>query len=211
MVKLYSQALSAVALWAACVHGKKLYLDFEDLPASNAQGCGANSVSVNAAYHDLAISNNFGDLPVRVLNTTKTAKCSTSSIGLFDQKRATSGPNVLVGNSGELDFQIFSDNDMLINDASFDISFQFTAAERANKDNIVTVNTLQADFAVFSVEKQFTFHTAKDGFGPYHIVAPNTGKYVFLTVEGSVGVPGTASFRKPTVFMDSVSLETTAK
>lgn len=165
---------------------------------------------------------------MRVLNTTKTAKCSTSNIGLFDQKRATSGPNVLVGNSGELDFQIFSDNDMLINDASFDISLQFTAAEvsaiensiprmaltfsqRANKDNIVTVNTLQADFAVFSVEKQFTFHTAKDGFGPYHIVAPNTGKYIFLTVEASVGVPSTASFRKPAVFVDGVNLETTAK
>lgn len=78
----------------------------------------------------------------------------------------------------------------------------------ANKDNIITFDTLISDFNALDVEKRFTFHTVTDGFGPYHIVAPNTANYIFFQVEAGVGVPG-KSFRHPAVFVDNVSLETT--
>lgn len=78
----------------------------------------------------------------------------------------------------------------------------------ANKDNIITFDTLISDFANVSVEKQFTFHTATDGFGPYHIVAPNTANYIFFEIDAGVGIPG-ESFRHPAVFVDNVRLETT--
>lgn len=77
----------------------------------------------------------------------------------------------------------------------------------AKKDDIITFDTLISDFGSLDVRKTFNFHTATDGFGPYHIHAPNTERYFFFEVEAGVGIPGESSFRHPTVFVDNVELE----
>lgn len=72
---------------------------------------------------------------------------------------------------------------------------------------MVNIDAQIADFAILDNTTRFTFHTAKDGYGPYHIHVPNTADYVFFEADVSIGVIGKPSFRFPTAFMDSLQLE----
>ncbi|CEJ87232.1 hypothetical protein VHEMI04346 [[Torrubiella] hemipterigena] len=212
MVGISRTVAAATTLLAGAVSAKSISLTFDELNISNEQSCGKVELSNTVGYHGVFPSSAFF-ANVEVYNTTATPACHRNAhdeVGVFDQKRATSGSNVAYGRIGSVDFQVSDANAFLTGDASLDVSVVFTKAELANKDNLVTFDTLISDFGALDVRKTFSFHTAKDGFGPYHIHAPNTAKYEFFEVEAGVGVAGESSFRHPTIFVDNVQLETVA-
>lgn len=77
--------------------------------------------------------------------------------------------------------------------------------------------TLEVDtyFSTFVKEVSRTkavFHPATDGFGPYHVVAPNSGgNYTYLYVQLSVSETKDSAKRTPDLYFDNVVLQTFEK
>ncbi|KAL6816311.1 hypothetical protein V8C40DRAFT_269676 [Trichoderma camerunense] len=199
-----------MAVAASC---KQLILNFDDLAISNDNGCGNFTFGEFLVYHDIAVSDAFGTS--RVFNATKTPSCNSIedediSLALFG--RAPSPPNALLI-SATLDAQIVAGavNITLINEASFDILPVFSAAERNSSNVTVEVFTLFSDFAGVEIRHGFEFHTATDGWGPYHVsVSSNGVEYRFLEVD--VVLPDEDSQRgglSPAFFVDNLILEST--
>ncbi|KAJ2983705.1 hypothetical protein NQ176_g504 [Zarea fungicola] len=216
MIGIKGHALASVTLLAAIASAKSISLNFDDIQISNTKSCGKAELGpFLPAYHGTLPADNISGNLV-LYNTTATAACNAKkndAVHLFDQKRATSGSNVAFAESGAFYFQIADESEKFVNDVYFDISVVFTKEEaswKAKADNVINIEAEIADFSSLDNKKTFTFHTAKDGFGPYHVHVPNTEKYIFLHVDTSIGVSGTSSQRHPTAFIDSVRLESVA-
>lgn len=83
---------------------------------------------------------------------------------------------------------------------------------KRNSGNVtVRVSTLFSDFAAVDISHAFDFHTATDGWGPYHVSTTSNGvEYQFLEVDVVLPDEGTqAGGRLPAFFVDSLVLEST--
>ncbi|KAK4085088.1 uncharacterized protein Triagg1_78 [Trichoderma aggressivum f. europaeum] len=204
--------LSSAALMAVAAYCKQLILNFDDIAISNDNGCANSTLDAFTTYHDILVSDAFGT--ARVLNATKTPACNSfidekTSLALFG--RASSPSNVLFI-SAMLDAQIFAGIGVsLINEASFDIWPVFTDAERNSSNVTVRVSTLFSDFGNVDISHAFDFHTATDGWGPYHVSATSNGvEYQFLEVDVVLPDEDTQQGGKlPAFFVDSLVLEST--
>ncbi|KAL6818343.1 hypothetical protein GGI42DRAFT_309820 [Trichoderma sp. SZMC 28013] len=204
--------LSSAVLMAVAASCKQLILNFDDIAISNDQGCANSTLDAFTTYHETLVSDAFGT--ARVFNATKTPACSSiidekTSLALFD--RASSPSNVLFL-SAMLDAQIFAGIGVsLVNEASFDIWPVFTDDERNSGNVTVRVSTLFSDFAAVDISHAFDFHTATDGWGPYHVSTTSNGvEYQFLEVDVVLPDEGTqAGGRLPAFFVDSLVLEST--
>ncbi|KAJ4854921.1 uncharacterized protein T069G_10479 [Trichoderma breve] len=205
--------LGSAALMAVTASCKQLILNFDDIAISNDNGCGNFTFGEFSVYHDIAVSDAFGTS--RVFNATKTPSCNSVldediSLALFG--RAPSPSNALFI-SALLDAQIVAANvnTTLVNEASFDILPVFSAAERNSSDVTVRIFTLFSDFGSVDIRNTFEFHTATDGWGPYHVnVSSNGVEYRFLEVD--VVLPDEDSQRgglSPAFFVDNLVLEST--
>ncbi|QYT02144.1 hypothetical protein H0G86_009151 [Trichoderma simmonsii] len=205
--------LGSAALMAVAASCKQLILNFDDLAISNDNGCGNFTFGEFSVYHDIAVSDAFGTS--RVFNATKTPSCNSVldediSLALFG--RAPSPSNALFI-SALLDAQIVTanPNTTLVNEASFDILPVFSEAERNSSNVTVEVFTLFSDFADVEIRHGFTFHTATDGWGPYHVsVSSNGVEYRFLEVD--VVLPDEDPQQgglSPAFFVDNLVLEST--
>ncbi|KAL6694011.1 hypothetical protein J3F84DRAFT_395751 [Trichoderma pleuroticola] len=147
----------------------------------------------------VAVSDTFS--AVSVFNATKTPACNSlidenTSLAFFG--RATSPSNVVLV-KGVFDVQYNGGNITFINEASFDVWPVFTDAERQSSNQTVRITTLQTDFAAVDINNTFDFHTATDGWGPYHVSATSNGvNYLHQPVRFF-----------PTFFVDSLVMEST--
>ncbi|KAF3076719.1 hypothetical protein CFAM422_001560 [Trichoderma lentiforme] len=208
--------LGSAALMAVAASCKQLILNFDDLAISNDNGCGNFTFGEFSVYHDIAVSDAFGTSTV--FNATKTPSCNSVldediSLALFG--RAPSPSNALFI-SALLDAQIVASavgsvDITLVNEASFDILPVFSQAERNSSNVTVEVFTLFSNFADVEIRHGFTFHTATDGWGPYHVsVSSNGVEYRFLEVD--VVLPDEDSQQgglSPAFFLDNLVLEST--
>lgn len=71
------------------------------------------------------------------------------------------------------------------------------------------IGTTTTDFVDIET-KEFHFHTASDGFGPYHVIVPTSKHYLQLEVSSEI-LPADKHVapRFPSFFIDTVAVETT--
>jgi uncharacterized metal-binding protein len=123
---------------------------------------------------------------------------------------ATSGTNVAFSGTYMVIALHNAATERLVNNASFDVGPLWRTTQdvrgrsilhvvsttgsncvsqmMAQRNVTIQIQTVMGDFGLVELDHRntFTFHTADDGLGPYHIVVPNSDPYIYLQIDWRV-------------------------
>ncbi|KAH8893956.1 hypothetical protein GQ53DRAFT_805367 [Thozetella sp. PMI_491] len=214
MVSAFSIRLVVVLVGLANLAlGDTLVLNFDDVSISNEASCGSSVLTFGQhGYHGIFVSSGFSER-VTILNTTKTAACSSSSDepnGLSPFGFATSAPNVAAVPNGLIEFQTDVEPNTptvaFVGNATLSVSFGLTQAQ-VDANITITLMTLFTDFANVFEQQTFTFFAA-NGLGPYEVEVANNDVALLLEVETLMSEPGPF---EQFIYIDNVTFETALK